>query len=142
MQLTGSNPDFKEEDEYMTLCIYTEASLLHIEWHQHVNSRELRAGFLAALNQAINNKTKYWLSDTRNLNYAEAADQKWLIQTGGQLLAKSNVQKVAHVVSDDSIRMLVAYNIADKIKDLFPQVPAQFEIFTDPVKALHWLKKD
>jgi hypothetical protein len=131
--------DFEWGNEDVGIRIYSEISFIHLFWKRHNSGTAFQAGFTAALAEVNQRKLRYWLSDTRRLNYAQASDQKWVAEEGGSLLAHSSLEKLAHVVPEDSFRTLIAFQLADKLKANYPALRTQVEIFTELENALFWL---
>lgn len=134
--------DFESGDEEIGIRVYSEISLVYVFWKKHAVGEAFRKAFLAGFEQVRQRGLQYWISDSRALNYAQVSDQQWVAGEGSKLFAESTLLKLAHVVPEDAIRTLIAFQLADRLKEKIQDTSKKVEVFSDLEHAFFWLGQD
>jgi hypothetical protein len=131
--------DFESGNEEIGIQVYSEISLVYVFWKKHISGAAFQEAFRAGFEQVYQRELKFWISDSRTLNYAYLSDQQWVAEEGSDLFAGSTLLKLAHVVPEDDIRMLIALQLADKLRARLQDGVKEVEVFSSLDHALYWL---
>lgn len=122
--------------------INQQNSLIHINWNARVESESIKQSYQVAADLVRKFSLRNWLNDTRKEGYLDIENQNWFYRCLVPQLIQNKLQKMARVIPDDPLAMLVSCNILDKIHtSLEPEANFRFEIFTDLDHALYWLNE-
>jgi hypothetical protein len=117
-----------------------EASLVCIYWLAQAEPEGLKQGYELAVDLVRRFCLRNWLNDARNAAYINVETQNWIHRRIIPQLLQNNMHKLARVVVDEPLAILVSGNILDKISNS-PELAGklQCELFTDFDQALSWL---
>jgi hypothetical protein len=106
-----------------------------------VSSQEYKASILQVLPIINNYQITYILSDARELKYIQQANQNWLLRVLVPRLIKTNVEKIASIVSFDLISITINHKLLQlkHSKPVNTALPFDFEAFTEVESAFDWL---
>ncbi len=133
------------EDEALTIYLDLNLSLLRLVWKQQPSSTQYRDGYRQAIMLALEHKTSYWLTDSRQVMYLHQADQHWMYSKMRPLLKGGKLLRMAIVLQPETLIMTdqkplrdnpVASFPAHKVKKLF-----HLDFFLDVESALIWLQQ-
>jgi hypothetical protein len=120
--------------------INQEASLISIGWDSHTRPEDFKVGYQLAADLVKRFYIRNWLNDARNMAYLNIENQNWIYRCIVPQLMQNNMHKLARVVMDEPLAILVSCNILDQITNSpEPNGKLDCEIFTDFDNALFWL---
>jgi hypothetical protein len=120
--------------------INQEKSLIRINWEKVVDPEDFKLSYQLAADLVKRFRIRNMLNDARNMAYLNLENQNWISRCILPQLVQSHLLKMARVVLDEPLAILVACNILDKITNN-PEQGSKLscEIFTDLDNALFWL---
>lgn len=123
-----------------TITINQEESLITIYWEACSDPEEFRCGYQLAADLVKRFYIRNWLNDARHVAYLNIENQNWILRHIVPQLYQNNMRKLARVVLDEPLAILVSSNILDKITTS-PELGRKLncEMFTDFHNALSWL---
>ncbi|PSR54666.1 hypothetical protein AHMF7605_14685 [Adhaeribacter arboris] len=128
------------EDEKLKIGVNTETSLLRLTWLQHPTSETYRQGYRQAIMIALEYKTKFWLTDSRKVQYLYMADQYWMYAKMRPLLKGGKLLKFAIVLQPETLMMTDRQPILDNSGEIAkPNLGFNLEFFLDLDSASSWL---
>jgi len=120
--------------------INQELSLLTIHWQPQADKADFRKTYQLAVDLAGRFGLTRWLNDSRNLAYLNIQEQNWIYREIVPQMQRSSLQKLARIVIDEPLAILISGNIVDKIcNSPNPDCRLQCEIFTNYEHALYWV---
>lgn len=123
--------------------IYPDESLICLHWDNQTSHEELLQGYQVAADLCRKFKVSKWLNDVRNIPYLNMEDQNWICRQIMPRLRQNNISKLARVVLDEPLAILISYNMCDQISSQSELAgKLNCEIFTDVENALWWLQHD
>ncbi|RDC58855.1 hypothetical protein [Adhaeribacter pallidiroseus] len=93
------------ENEVLTIYLELDLSLLRLDWKQQPSSPEYRMGYHQAILLALEYRTLYWLTDSRQVLYLHQADQHWMYAKMRPLLKGGKLQRMAIVLQPETLIM-------------------------------------
>jgi hypothetical protein len=102
------------ERPYITINYFEEESLVYTEWHGFANSEEYREVLNTYTEIAITYNVTKWIGNTKNAKAIRPKDQEWTVNEWVFDFAKSNVKRMAVIVSDDIFNKMAIENIIAK----------------------------
>ena len=120
--------------------IIRDRSLIKIHWEKLVDPEDFKLSYQLVADLVKRFRIRNLLSDARNMAYLNIENQNWISRCILPQLAQSHLLKMARVVLDEPLAILVSCNILDKITNK-PELGNRLscEIFTDLDNALFWL---
>ncbi|RDC58807.1 hypothetical protein [Adhaeribacter pallidiroseus] len=131
------------EDEALIIYVDLPLSLLRLVWQQQPTSTQYRQGYRQGIMLALEHKTRFWLTDSRQVLYLHQADQHWMYAKMRPLLKGGKLQRMAIVLQPETLIMTDQQPLREKginpfqEKRLFP-----LEFFLDVGSAFVWLQEE
>ncbi len=128
------------EDEVLKIIVEPNKSLLRLTWMQHPTSEEYRYGYRQAILIALEYKIKFWLTDSRKVQYLYMADQYWMYAKMRPLLKGGKLLKFALVLQPETLMMTDRQPIMENSEQIAkPTKLFNLEFFLDLNSALAYL---
>jgi hypothetical protein len=123
-----------------SININQDKSLIKINWDDLVDPKDIKQSYQVAADLVKRFRIRNLLHDARNLAYLNIEIQNWICRCIIPQLVQNKLHKIARVVLDEPLAILVSCNILDKITN-HPEPGTRLicEIFTDLDNALFWL---
>lgn len=140
----GINSKFERlvEDDLLEILVNHESSILLLTWKQHPNSEQFKEGYRAGIDLTFKHGLKFWLSDSRKVNYVEAADQLWLVMKLRPILKSGKLNKFACVMNFSNYSMTDTSLIYEDPEREIEENSVKFHILFDMESAFYWLMQD
>ncbi|RIJ42429.1 hypothetical protein D1627_00730 [Pontibacter oryzae] len=125
--------------DFLSIEIITEESLMHISWLRSLSSAEYRAGLNHMQTLLPVHSIKWVLSDSQKLNNVTIEDQQWLKNEIFPKMIEDGITKVARVVKEDIFTYISFENLVETAynENAFEVKIAQFSSVSS---ALAWLR--
>ncbi|RDC58773.1 hypothetical protein [Adhaeribacter pallidiroseus] len=131
------------ENEVLTIYLELDLSLLRLDWKQQPSSPEYRMGYHQAILLALEYRTLYWLTDSRQVLYLHQADQHWMYAKMRPLLKGGKLQRMAIVLQPETLIMTDQKPLHDNTGNPFPSKKLfHLDFFLDVDSALAWLQEN
>ncbi|PRY10019.1 hypothetical protein CLV24_11687 [Pontibacter ummariensis] len=124
--------------DFLLLQVDGKKKLLRSKWLRPVSSEELKEGIGVVGQCIVSEDSAYWLSDARLLNTITFVDQQWVVREIAPLIANTNLQKFARIVTADVFNYISFENMVQRIKEEH-SVIAELGQFTSEGAATDWL---
>ena len=122
-------------DEFATILVYPEKSIIHHTFHQPVKGENFRRVLQTAADAYIKHKCKKWLSDDRNNGVIHFSDMEWAEKLWLEFVVPSGWRYWA-VLPSNKIKVQVNFQ---EIISAFRDRGVIIELFHDVEKAMNWL---
>jgi hypothetical protein len=130
-------------DEWLKIEVEPSLSLLQLTWLQHPTGEQYRRGYRQAIGIALENKTKYWLTDSRKVAYLHLADQHWMYAKMRPFLTGGQLRKFAIVMHAETWMMTDLKPVFNHSEpDAEPEKWFNLSFFLDRDAALVWLSEE
>lgn len=116
-----------------------DKKLIHLKWKNFAASDEFRQGLNFGLEYVKNNNVESWLANLRDMSIIKEADRDWTNKEWFPLIAKTNLKKMAIIVSHDYFNQSAVTRIMNKAGEV---IGFQTEYFNDIDRAREWLMKE
>ena len=127
------------EKQFLTISADEEKKLINLRWINFANSEEFREGLSFALDYVKKNKIKRWLANLRDMSIIKEADRNWTNNEWFPKLAKTNLKRMAIIVSHDYLNQSAVTRIMNKAEEV---IGFETEYFNDIDRAKEWLMKE
>lgn len=126
------------ERPYITITYFEEENLVYTEWHGFANSEEYREvlNTYTAIAQKYN-VTK-WIGNTKHAKAIRPLDQEWTVKEWVLDFAKTNVRRMAVIVSDDIFNKMAIDNLMLKGNEI---VKFDTRYFSNLEDARKWVSE-
>ena len=124
-------------EEYYIGKVVPNYSLLYSKICQPVSHDDFKSAMLKSLELVDEFKLERWLMDFTSSNIT-LEDQRWSVETFGQLVLDSSLKCIAMVRREDMFLEMAAENMRDKIYDTYGH-KQDLEHFDNITDALEWL---
>lgn len=137
-----SHPFLHFKTQATNINIYQQESLICIHWNSQARHEEIIQGYQVAADLCQKFRVSKWLNDVRNIPYLNIEDQNWICRHIMPRLRQNNISKLARVVLDEPLAILISYNMCDQVASS-PELADKLncETFTDVENALWWLQE-
>lgn len=125
------------DNEYATLCYYPEHGIIHHTFHKPIGGQPFRDVLLNGLKTMQANKASKWLSDDRANQALPPEDSTWGTDVWFPQVQAAGWKFWALVVPESIIGRL---NMKEFVES-YSEKGIRIMVFTDPDKALKWLKE-
>ena len=126
---------------FLTIVADDEKKLIHLRWINFAQSHEFREGLNFALDYVSKNKIKRWLANLRDMSIIKEADRIWTNEEWFPNLAKTELKRMAILVSMDYLNQSAVTRIMNKAEEE-QLIRFETEYFNDIDRAKEWLMKD
>ncbi|WP_276497491.1 hypothetical protein [Pontibacter litorisediminis] len=125
---------------FVSLHYDASYSLLIVKWERQIDLDERKEGFLKALEFSVEHNVLNWLINDEEIFVITTAEQKWIENEWTELVAKSDIQKIA-VWHPDHYNSLVTFTeFTQRAQKKYRQHgTTHHEVFMDFQTALEWL---
>ena len=124
------------ESDQVTVWYHPDEKIIHHQMHQYTHGEDFRKALMAGMEAMKQNSAQKWLSDDRNNPVLHPEDQHWATDVWQPLVITAGWKYWAIVQPLHSLAKLRMHNLAEEYAALGVTV----ELFSDPDKALAWLK--
>ena len=126
---------------FLTILADDEFKQIHLRWKKFANSDEFREGLSFALDYVKKHNVKKWLANLRDMSIIKETDRDWVNNIWFPLLSKTNLERMAILVSQDYFNQSAVTRIMNKAEeDQLLRFPTEY--FNDIDRARAWLLKD
>ena len=108
---------------------------LETEWLDFANSEQIRSSLAEALRLGRQHRIQGWIGNNLKMRTIRPADQDWMNEHWFPEFAKLGVQRLAVVMSQDSLNQMGINNIIQRASE---HVPFDTQYFSDPTEARRW----
>ncbi len=124
------------EKPYITIHYIEEENLVYTEWHGFANSEEYREVLNTYTEVAKKYNVTNWIGNTKNAKAIRPLDQEWTVKEWVHEFAKTNVKRMAIIVSDDIFNKMAIDNIIRKGNEI---VKFDTKYFNNLEEAKKWV---
>jgi|SRR6185436_6518384 len=126
------------EKPFLKIVADDDKKFIHLRWINFAQSAEFREGLNFALDYVRKNKIKRWLANLRDMSIIKEADRDWTNDEWFPELAKTDLKRMAILVSMDYLNQSAVTRIMNKAEeDKF--ILFETEYFNDIDRAKEWL---
>lgn len=117
-----------------------EKALLLLKWCRQITFTERRDTFLWAYDFSKKHGVKNWLLDDEHIFIITPEEKEWVTHTWTELVASSDIAKIAVVTSDHFPNLLANADFTTTAQEKYRHHGAtEHEVFTDYHLAYQWL---
>jgi hypothetical protein len=129
------------EKPFLKIIADDDKKFIHLRWINFAQSDEFREGLTFALDYVSKNKIKRWLANLRDMSIIKEADRDWTNNEWFPELAKTQLKRMAIIISHDYLNQTAVNRIMSKAgEEQF--IRFQTEYFNDIDRALEWLMQE
>ncbi|HKR06423.1 MAG TPA: STAS/SEC14 domain-containing protein [Bacteroidia bacterium] len=127
------------EKPFLKIVADDDKELIHLRWINFAQSDEFREGLNFALDYVRKNKIKRWLANLRDMSIIKEADRDWTNNEWFPEVAKTDLKRMAILVSLDFLNQSAVTRIMNKAEQV---IRFETEYFNDIDRAREWLMKE
>ena len=121
---------------FLKIISDAEKELIHLRWINYSQSEEFREGLMFALDYVNKHKIKRWLANLRDMSIIKESDRTWTNEVWFPEIAKTELKKMAILVSMDFLNQSSVTRIMNKAEEV---IQFKTEYFNDIDRARDWL---
>ena len=106
-------------NDYATIYLHQELSLLILEWKRQINLSERIEAFLKGLELTQKYQIKNWLTDAQQTFFITQEEKNWILENWIPLITKTQLQKLAVVYSENYNSLMTYTEFTQKGKELY-----------------------
>ncbi|MEO5569528.1 MAG: STAS/SEC14 domain-containing protein [Bacteroidia bacterium] len=127
------------EKPFLKIVADDEKKLIHLRWINYAQSADFREGLNFALEYVRKHKVKRWLANLRDMSIIKEADRNWTNEEWFPELAKTELKRMAILVSMDFLNQSAVTRIMNKAEEV---IRFETEYFNDIDRARDWLLEE
>ena len=125
------------DNEFVTVWYHSDTKIVHHQFHKYVYGKALRDALDAGCEALKTHKAQKWLSDDRKNSAIPKEDVEWGYNDWSKRVIQAGWKFWAMVQPENVIGQM---NVSRFVKEYLAR-GIVVEMFTDPDKAMEWLKK-
>ncbi|WP_026462355.1 STAS/SEC14 domain-containing protein [Adhaeribacter aquaticus] len=126
------------QNQYFIIYLNEENKIAKAEWTGFLTGEDLREAFLTCLKFIKQKQLKFWIADNKKMKVIKKQDQEWIVNEFLPLLAKTSLEKMATISSEDIFNQMAMTNILIKAT---PFLTFEHQYFNDERAAIKWLQQ-